>query len=81
MKCLLINPFYDVQGRKYIDVELDGKQQRIKVPFRYNRVMCEVVGITPIQVLPKGSVLNISYKKVVWEGVTHLVLERIELVS
>jgi len=45
-------PWYDIGGRKYLDLEWDGYVRRVKVPFRYNRVMCHVGGLTPIQDLP-----------------------------
>ena len=45
------HPWYDVGGRKYLDLLWDGRIRRVKVPFRYNRVMCAVSGITPIQSL------------------------------
>ena len=48
---VLKHPWYDVGGRKYIDLLFGGYVRRVKVPFRYNRVMCTVSGITPIQVL------------------------------
>jgi len=44
--------WYDVNGRKYIDLELNGTIHRVKIPFRYNRVMCRVSGIVPIQSIP-----------------------------
>jgi len=51
----MIHPWYDVNGRKYIDIELDGLTRRVKVPFRYNRVMCHVSGIVPIQSIAAGT--------------------------
>ena len=44
-------PWYDIGGRKYLDLEWDNVVHRVKVPFRYNRVMCIVAGITPVQAL------------------------------
>lgn len=54
--CTVVHPWYEVNGRKYIDLELDsGMTRRVKIPFRYNRVMCNVSGITPIQSIPVGT--------------------------
>jgi hypothetical protein len=47
-------PWYDVQGRKYIDIEIQGILYTVKIPFRYNRVMCHVKGIVPIQLFEAG---------------------------
>ena len=48
---VLKHPWYDIGGRKYIDLFFGGHVRRVKVPFRYNRVMCTVSGITPVQAL------------------------------
>lgn len=51
-------PWYDIGGRKYLDLEWNGYVHRVKVPFRYNRVMCNVGGLTPIQTIPEGSLVS-----------------------
>ena len=51
-------PWYDISGRKYLDLEWSGYVHRVKVPFRYNRVMCNVGGLTPIQTIPEGTAVN-----------------------
>jgi len=63
--------FYDIGGRKYID--LDGS--RVKIPWRYNRVMCKVVGDLTVQELRSGSEVSaeITYKK--WDGESFAVLK------
>ena len=38
---------------------LQGSVLKIKVPFRYNRVMCKVNGIRTIQELKKGDAVDI----------------------
>lgn len=43
-------PLFVIGDRRYIG--LDG--QNVKVPWRYNRVMCTVHGIVPIQELKVG---------------------------
>jgi hypothetical protein len=69
----VVHPWYDVNGRKYIDIELDGFVRRVKIPFRYNRVMCHVVGIVPIQSIPSGTRVDCVIENV--SG--HLVLRSI----
>lgn len=51
-------PWYDIGGRKYLDLEWSGYVHRVKVPFRYNRVMCNVGGLTPIQTISEGTLVN-----------------------
>ena len=51
----VVSPMYDFQNRKYIDLRIHGLCQRVKVPFRYNRVMCSVEGIVPLQDIPPGT--------------------------
>jgi uncharacterized OB-fold protein len=65
--------FADVQGRKYIG--LDG--QSIKVPWRYNRVMCQVNGLTPIQELRVGQEVKAVIECKVWENEKYLILKEI----
>jgi hypothetical protein len=65
--------FSDVQGRKYIG--LDG--QSIKVPWRYNRVMCKVNGLIPIQELKVGQDVKAVIEKKYWEGNTYLILKEL----
>lgn len=69
----VVHPWYDVNGRKYIDIELDGLVRRVKIPFRYNRVMCNVVGIIPIQAIPSGTRVDCVIENVMG----HLVLRSI----
>jgi hypothetical protein len=65
--------FTDVQGRKYIGI--DG--QSIKVPWRYNRVMCRVNGITPIQDLKVGQEIKAIIERRVWENESYLILKEL----
>lgn len=67
------HPWYEINGRKYIDLELDGVVRRVKVPFRYNRVMCHVSGIVPIQSIPAGTRVECTVENVMG----HLVLRSI----
>lgn len=69
----VVHPWYEVNGRKYIDLELDGLTRRVKIPFRYNRVMCNVSGIVPIQSIPAGIRVDCLVENVMG----HLVLRSI----
>lgn len=51
---------------KSVDDPLDGRVLKVKVPFRYRRVMCEVLG-RPVQSLIKGDNVKIDIEfKGVW---------------
>lgn len=65
--------FHDAQGRKYIG--LDG--QSIKVPWRYNRVMCRVFGLIPIQDLKVGQDVTAVIECRFWDDENYLVLKEI----
>ena len=78
MEGIIITPFFDIQGRKYIDVEIANKIWHIKVPFRYNRVSgCTVEGHIPVQDMPTGTHVTIDFRKVYWNGLEYYVLKRI----
>lgn len=70
-------PWYDIQGRKYIGLEFQGTTKQVKVPFRYNRVMCRVSGLTPIQDLLEGTIVNCDIERKLWNGETFWVLRSI----
>jgi len=66
--------FYDFGGRKYIEVD----NQRIKVPWRYNRVLgCEVGGLVPLQSLPEGTEVEVEIQRKFWDDEVFLVLKKI----
>ena len=72
-------PFWDWEGRKYIEVLLSGNQVlRIKVPFRYGRVMAKVHGVRPIQDLKLGEPVKVQFENKIWQGQTHRVLVALE---
>jgi len=56
--------WYDIGGRKYIDLLWADTTRRVKVPFRYNRVMCHVDGLTPIQELPVDTAVHVVVETV-----------------
>jgi hypothetical protein len=70
----VVNTWYDRGGRKYIDLEINGEFRNVKVPFRYNRVMCKVDGIRPVQELGADEIVQVTTERRVWEGQTHWVL-------
>ena len=74
MKAVVHTPYYDWDGRKYLEILIENKITRIKVPFRYGRVMCRIEGLKTVQELQKGDEIEIEIEKKVWDGVTHLIL-------
>ena len=51
------NEVFDVHNRKKFEGginPLNGNILLVKVPYRYKRVDCEVVGITPVEELKQG---------------------------
>jgi len=73
----IVTPFYDLAGRKYIDVIFNSEILKLKIPFRYGRVMCKVLGLKTIQEMKKGEIVDVKFIKKVWEGETFLVLQSI----
>jgi hypothetical protein len=69
-------PYYDWDGRKYLELNLEnqGSLVRVKVPFRYGRVMCRCEGLKTVQELKKGDQIDIEIEKKVWDGVNHWIL-------
>lgn len=74
---IIKTPFYDIRGRKYMNLEFDGTTKQVKVPFRYQRVMCHVCGLTPIQDMPEGSVLECVIERKSWDGETFWILHSV----
>ena len=66
---------YDWDGRKYIELEEIG---RIKVPFRYGRIMCKVLGDKTIQEMEKGMKVEVVIDIKTWDCVQHKVLYSIK---
>jgi|688.fasta_scaffold457934_2 hypothetical protein len=75
MLAKVVNPWYDRDGRKYIDFEIGGEFINVKVPFRYNRVMCHVDGIRPVQELGADEIVHVELTRKSWEGKIHFVLK------
>lgn len=75
----VVNPWYDVGGRKYLDLEINGEFRNVKVPWRYGRVMgCHVDGIRPVQELGSGEVVQVTLEKKSWEGKIHWILKSVK---
>jgi hypothetical protein len=78
MNAKILKPYYDWDGRKYMDIILDSKIFKIKIPFRYGRVMCKVIGMKTIQEMKKDEIIDIEFTKKSWNGLEHLILVSIK---
>ena len=79
MKATVVTPYYDWDGRKYIELNLEGSViQRVKVPFRYGRVMCRVEGLKTVQELQKGDEIEITLDKKTWDGVEYWIISSLK---
>ena len=55
-----------------LDDPLEGNVLKVKVPFRYRRVMCNVDGDTPVQSLKKGDTIFVEIQfNGVWNAHEH----------
>jgi hypothetical protein len=77
VKAIVHTPYYDWDGRKYIEFMIENKITRVKVPFRYGRVMCQVEGLKTVQEFQKGDEVEVTIGYKMWDGEKHLVLESI----
>jgi hypothetical protein len=78
MKADVHTPFYDWDGRKYMEFLIENKVVRVKIPWRYNRVMCRVEGLKTVQELQKGDQIQIEIQKKVWDGIEYWILVSIK---
>jgi len=80
MKAIVVTPYYDWDGRKYMELNLENQDSlvRVKVPFRYGRVMCRVEGLKTVQELQKGDEIEITLEKKTWDGLEHWVLATVK---
>jgi hypothetical protein len=82
MKATITRSYYDWNGRKYFEVKNEeGTSLRIKIPFRYGRVMCRTEGLKTIQEFQKGEQIEIEIERKVWDGEVHWVLVSISPVA
>ena len=77
IQALVHTPYYDWEGRKYLEFIIENKITRVKVPFRYGRVMCRIEGLKTVQEFQKGDQAKITLVTKIWNGEKHLVLESI----
>jgi hypothetical protein len=77
VKAVVHTPYYDWDGRKYIEFMIENRITRVKIPFRYNRVMCHVTGMKTVQEFQKGDEVEVSIGYKMWDGEKYLVLESI----
>jgi hypothetical protein len=73
----VLRPYYDVGGRKYMDLEIEGVSRRVKVPFRYGRVMCRMTGLRTIQEIKAQEIIEAQFEKKIWEGQTHWIISEL----
>ena len=78
MEATVVTPYYDWDGRKYFELEVQSQVLRVKVPYRYGRVMCRVEGLKTVQVLQKGDQVEITLERKTWDGLEHWVLSSIK---
>jgi hypothetical protein len=70
----IVKPYYDFNGRKYMWLDFDENVYTVKVPFRYNRVMCHVSGLKTIQEYTQNEIVMATLDKRMWNNETHYVL-------
>jgi len=81
MLAQILNPFFDANGRKYIMIKSNGIIYNVKIPFRYNRVMCCIQGLRPIQEYEAGEIIDVEIERKVWDGEIFYILKSLKPVS
>ena len=91
MRATIVTPYYDWDGRKYLEISCEGgpsvrrettgspelggpSRLRVKVPWRYGRVMCRVEGLKTVQELQKGDEVEVTLERKTWDGLEYLVI-------
>lgn len=77
VQAIVQTPYYDWNDRKYIEFRIENKATRVKVPFRYGRVMCRTEGLKTVQEFQRGDHVEVTIGTKMWDGEKHLVLESI----
>ena len=81
MRATIVTPYYDWDGRKYLEISCEStggpSRLRVKVPWRYGRVMCRVDGLKTVQERQKGDEVEVTLEKKTWDGLEHWVLASI----
>ena len=80
-RCRIHKPFYDWNGRKYVQLIIKDDVITAKVPFRYNRVMCHVEGIKTVQEFKKDENIYALLDKKIWNGETFWILHGVREVA
>ena len=79
MRVTVTRPYHDWNGRKYMEFRgADGKILKVKVPFRYGRVMVKIEGLTTVQEFKEGQEVQIELTKKFWDGLEYWILDTIK---
>lgn len=78
---LVHTPYYDWDGRKYMEFLIENRVTRVKIPFRYGRVMCLCKGLKTVQDFQKGDLMEIELEKKVWDGTEHWILASVREIT
>jgi hypothetical protein len=78
MQAVIHRPFYDWDGRKYMEFKIENKIVRVKVPWRYGRVGCRVNGLVTVQEFQAGANVEIELANKVWDGIEYWILSSIK---
>jgi hypothetical protein len=81
MLAKIIKPFYDSNGRKYILIESNEIHYQVKIPFRYNRVMCCIDGLKAVQEYEPGEMVEVEIDRKIWEGDIFYILKSLKPVN
>jgi len=75
----ILRPMYDHEGRKYIDLDTGGDTRRVKIPWRYNRVMSvKIEGLRPLQDMKEGEMVQVEMIQKFWQGKGYWILSAIK---
>jgi len=81
MNATIHSPYYEWDGRKYLELKIYQDIFRVKIPFRYGRVMCKIEGLKTVQEFKKGDKVEVVIETKNWHGVLHKVLCSIKEVT
>lgn len=81
VKAVVHTPYYDWDGRKYMEFMIENRVTRVKIPFRYGRVMCTVQGLKTVQELVAGDKVDLILDKKMWDGLEYWIVAYICLCS
>lgn len=77
MKAIVHTPYYDWDGRKYMELKIENEILRVKVPYRYGRVACRVGGLRTVQELRAGDLVEVELVKKIWDGLEYWIINYI----